>query len=175
MVDVAPEYRMEEIEVAEGCEGVGAHDRRHPGRCDHRRACARADGTFHPQPPSATVLSAGDVVMAMGTLRTVQRLEALFAPATARRRARDPGRRPARRGRGGGRRAWPTAGATKSPPTLERPKQAEHGDYATNAALLLAPLLKAPPREVAERLGGALRDRLGDAPGARRGRRARAS
>ena len=28
---------------------------------------------------------------------------------------------------------------------------------------MLAPLLKAPPREVAERLGGALRDRLGDA------------
>jgi arginyl-tRNA synthetase len=53
--------------------------------------------------------------------------------------------------------------ATKSPPTLERPKQADHGDYATNAALVLAPLLKAPPREVAERLGGALRDRLGDA------------
>jgi arginyl-tRNA synthetase len=54
-------------------------------------------------------------------------------------------------------------GSTKSPPTLERPKQAGHGDYATNAALVLAPLLKAPPRDVAERLGGALRDRLGEA------------
>ena len=54
-------------------------------------------------------------------------------------------------------------GSTKSPPTLERPKQADHGDYATNAALVLAPLLKAPPREVAERLGGALRDRLREA------------
>jgi arginyl-tRNA synthetase len=53
--------------------------------------------------------------------------------------------------------------ATKSQPTFERPKQADHGDYATNAALVLAPLLKAPPREVAERLGAALRDRLGDA------------
>jgi arginyl-tRNA synthetase len=52
--------------------------------------------------------------------------------------------------------------APKSRPTLERPKQADHGDYATNAALVLAPVLKAPPREVAERLGGALRDRLGD-------------
>ena len=29
-----------------------------------------ADGTFHPQPPAETVLNAGDVVMAMGTLRT---------------------------------------------------------------------------------------------------------
>ena len=53
--------------------------------------------------------------------------------------------------------------AGRSRPTLERPKQADHGDYATNAALVLAPVLKAPPREVAERLGGALRDRLGDA------------
>ncbi len=59
--------------------------------------------------------------------------------------------------------ALANGGSTKSPPTLERPKQADHGDYATNAALVLAPLLKAPPREVAERLGGALRDRLGDA------------
>jgi arginyl-tRNA synthetase len=54
-------------------------------------------------------------------------------------------------------------GSSKSRPTLERPKQADHGDYATNAALVLAPVVKAPPREVAERLGGALRDRLGDA------------
>jgi arginyl-tRNA synthetase len=54
-------------------------------------------------------------------------------------------------------------GVQRSRPTLERPKQAEHGDYATNAALVLAPVLKAPPREVAERLGGALRERLGDA------------
>jgi arginyl-tRNA synthetase len=54
-----------------------------------------------------------------------------------------------------------SGGGVKSP-TLERPKQADHGDYATNAALVLAPVLKAPPREVAERLSGVLRDRLGD-------------
>ena len=40
-----------------------------------------AEGNFQPQPPAETVLNAGDVVMAMGTLRTMQRLEALFAPA----------------------------------------------------------------------------------------------
>jgi arginyl-tRNA synthetase len=45
--------------------------------------------------------------------------------------------------------------------TLERPKRAEFGDYSTNAALLLAPVLGAPPREVAERLGAALAARLG--------------
>jgi arginyl-tRNA synthetase len=59
--------------------------------------------------------------------------------------------------------ALANGGAAMSRPTLERPKQADHGDYATNAALVLAPVLKAPPREVAERLGGELRDRLGDA------------
>jgi arginyl-tRNA synthetase len=59
--------------------------------------------------------------------------------------------------------ALANGGATKTPPTLERPKQADHGDYATNAALVLAPVLKASPREVAERLSGALRDTLGEA------------
>ena len=44
---------------------------------------------------------------------------------------------------------------------LERPPRADFGDYSTNAALLLAPGLGAPPREVAERLGGALQQRLG--------------
>ncbi len=45
--------------------------------------------------------------------------------------------------------------------TLERPRQAKFGDYSTNAALLLAPGLGAPPREVAQRLGEALSERLG--------------
>ena len=45
--------------------------------------------------------------------------------------------------------------------TLERPRRAEFGDYSTNAALLLAPVLGAPPREIAERLGAALQARLG--------------
>jgi len=80
VVDVAPEYRMEEIEVAPGCAGEGQPI------ADVRGGAIivgvrNADGSFHPQPPAETILSAGDVVMAMGTLRTVQRLEALFAPA----------------------------------------------------------------------------------------------
>ena len=45
--------------------------------------------------------------------------------------------------------------------TLERPRRAEFGDYSTNAALVLAPALGGPPREVAQRLGEALQDRLG--------------
>jgi arginyl-tRNA synthetase len=45
--------------------------------------------------------------------------------------------------------------------SLERPKKAGFGDYSTNAAMLLAPALGEPPRAVAERLGAALRERLG--------------
>ena len=54
------------------------------------------------------------------------------------------------------------AGAGRRPITLERPPRRDFGDYSTNAALLLAPGLGASPREVAERLGRALGERLGD-------------
>jgi arginyl-tRNA synthetase len=47
--------------------------------------------------------------------------------------------------------------------TLEHPRRPEFGDYATNAALLLARRLGTPPREIAERLGAALQARLGPA------------
>jgi arginyl-tRNA synthetase len=46
-------------------------------------------------------------------------------------------------------------------PTLERPPKAELGDYSTNAAMLLAPVLGTAPREVAERLCDALVAGLG--------------
>jgi arginyl-tRNA synthetase len=46
--------------------------------------------------------------------------------------------------------------------TLERPKKAGFGDYATNAALLLAPVVGAPPRDVAGQVGAELGARLGD-------------
>jgi arginyl-tRNA synthetase len=54
-------------------------------------------------------------------------------------------------------------GAPRSRPTLERPKRAGFGDYATNAAMLLAPVVSAPPRDVAGRVGEQLSERLGDA------------
>jgi arginyl-tRNA synthetase len=44
--------------------------------------------------------------------------------------------------------------------TLERPKQAGHGDYATNAALVLAPVVRRSPRDVAQDLQGELEGRL---------------
>lgn len=75
--EYAEEYRVEEIEIAAGAEGVGM------ALADVRGgaivAAIRRDGRFEPQPPPDTVLRAGDVVVAMGTPRTMDRLEALFA------------------------------------------------------------------------------------------------
>jgi arginyl-tRNA synthetase len=48
-------------------------------------------------------------------------------------------------------------------PGVERPKRAGQGDYATNAAMLLAPVLGAPPRVIAEQLGVGLMEVLSDA------------
>jgi arginyl-tRNA synthetase len=44
---------------------------------------------------------------------------------------------------------------------VERPKRAGQGDYASNAAMLLAPAVGKPPREIAGRLGEAISDALG--------------
>jgi voltage-gated potassium channel len=82
-LDVTAEYRLEEIAVDEGCEA-----------CDKTVEAIRggsvivglrrSDGTFEPQPPSSTVLRVGDVIMAMGTPRTLERLEtALASPQRA--------------------------------------------------------------------------------------------
>ena len=55
------------------------------------------------------------------------------------------------------------AGDADPPPVLQvdPPRQADHGDFATTAALLLSRRLRRPPREIAERL----RERLGTADG----------
>jgi arginyl-tRNA synthetase len=45
---------------------------------------------------------------------------------------------------------------------LERPPQAEHGDFSSNAAMLLAGSLGKPPREIAEQLSSELQQRLGE-------------
>ncbi len=47
-------------------------------------------------------------------------------------------------------------------PTLERPPKADFGDYSTNAAMLAAPVLGQPPRDIAARLGQELQAQLGD-------------
>jgi arginyl-tRNA synthetase len=52
-------------------------------------------------------------------------------------------------------------GGPRTPPTLERPRKAGFGDYSTNAAMLLAPLAGAPPRDIAAKLAEELGERLG--------------
>jgi arginyl-tRNA synthetase len=47
-------------------------------------------------------------------------------------------------------------------PMLSRPKRAGQGDYATNAAMLVAPVLGEPPKIIADRLGDSLRASLGE-------------
>ena len=44
--------------------------------------------------------------------------------------------------------------------SLERPPRPDLGDYSTNAAMLAAPLVGSPPREVAEKLASGLEERL---------------
>ena len=53
-------------------------------------------------------------------------------------------------------------GGAVAPPTLERPSKADFGDYSTNVAMLLAPVMGAPPREIAERVAEGLARTLGD-------------
>jgi arginyl-tRNA synthetase len=48
-------------------------------------------------------------------------------------------------------------------PSLERPPRVEFGDYSSNVAMLLAPALESKPRDVAERIGEALREAMGEA------------
>jgi arginyl-tRNA synthetase len=55
----------------------------------------------------------------------------------------------------------PPANGARAQITLERPRRAQFGDYSTNAALLLAPGAGVAPRELAQRLGDALQERLG--------------
>jgi arginyl-tRNA synthetase len=54
-------------------------------------------------------------------------------------------------------------GSPAKAPTLERPPQADLGDYSTNAAMMLAGALKQSPRNIAGQLGEALTGQLGDA------------
>jgi voltage-gated potassium channel len=79
VVDVDVEYRMEEILVGESCEAVGhtVGDIRGGAMI----VGLRRGPDFQPQPPAETTLLAGDVIVAMGTPTTLERLEALLQAA----------------------------------------------------------------------------------------------
>jgi voltage-gated potassium channel len=79
VVDVAPEYRMEEIEVTVGCEAAGH-------TVDEVRGAStivalRRDGGIEPQPGGETILHDGDVVVAIGKTEALEKLETQLAPS----------------------------------------------------------------------------------------------
>jgi voltage-gated potassium channel len=79
VVDVSPEYRMEEIEVTVGCAAAGR-------TIDQVRGAAtivalRRDGGVEPQPTPETTLRDGDVVVAIGETAALEQLETQLAPA----------------------------------------------------------------------------------------------
>jgi voltage-gated potassium channel len=76
VVDVDVEYRMEEIMVRDACEAVGhtVGDIRGGSMI----VGLRRGPDFQPQPPAETTLLPGDVIVAMGTPTTLERLEALL-------------------------------------------------------------------------------------------------
>jgi voltage-gated potassium channel len=82
VVDVDIEYRMEEIPVGDGCDGVGqtVGDIRGGSMI----VGLRRGADFQPQPPADTALLSGDVIVAMGTPSTLERLEGLLQAASAR-------------------------------------------------------------------------------------------
>jgi voltage-gated potassium channel len=78
--DVAADFRMEEIEVSPGCEGAGRPLEEVRGGAIVV-AVQHADGRLVPQPPGDTIVRDGDTLVALGTPRTLERLERLFQPA----------------------------------------------------------------------------------------------
>lgn len=76
VVDVDAQYRMEEIEVARACRALG----RTVGdiRGGSLIVGLRRGAEFEPQPPAETALQPGDVIVAIGTPPSLERLEALL-------------------------------------------------------------------------------------------------
>jgi len=77
-VNVIDDYRLEELEIAADAAGVG--QMLADVRGGSMIVAMRRDGQFQPQPPGDTVLRVGDVLVAMGTPKTMDRLEKLFEP-----------------------------------------------------------------------------------------------
>ncbi len=75
-VEVA-DYRMDEIEVSAGCEGVGRPIEEIRGAA-MIVALWQSSGTLQPQPAPETTIEAGDKLVALGTPDELERLEVLF-------------------------------------------------------------------------------------------------
>jgi voltage-gated potassium channel len=79
-LQIAPEYRVAEIEAQAGCAGIGQTIEDVRGS-SVIVALRRRNGPFLPQPPGDAVLRAGDTLIAVGTTATMDRLESLFTRA----------------------------------------------------------------------------------------------
>ncbi|HEV3047343.1 MAG TPA: TrkA family potassium uptake protein [Solirubrobacteraceae bacterium] len=82
VVDVDAEYRLEEISVGAGADGLG----KTVGdvRGDSMIVGLRRGPDFQAQPPADTQLRSGDVIVAMGTPGALERLEGVLGAAPAR-------------------------------------------------------------------------------------------
>jgi len=76
------DYRMEEIEVTPDCEGVGKTIEEVRGR-SMIVALRHQAGKLQAQPPPDTVISPGDMLVAIGSPGALERLEGMFQPARA--------------------------------------------------------------------------------------------
>ena len=81
-VDVA-DYRMEEIDVPDNCDGAGKTVGDVRGRTVIV-AVRHHDGGLDPQPSPQTTINPGDMLVALGSPEALERLETLFQPASAR-------------------------------------------------------------------------------------------
>jgi voltage-gated potassium channel len=73
------DYRMEEIEVSPACGGVGKPIEEIRG-ASVIVAVRRADGRLEAQPDPRSVIEAGDMLVAIGTPESLERLETVFQP-----------------------------------------------------------------------------------------------
>jgi voltage-gated potassium channel len=77
------DYRMEEIEVSAPCEGIGKTVEQVRGD-SVIVALRRTDGRLEPQPAPQSVIDEGDMVVAIGTPASLERLEGVFQPIALR-------------------------------------------------------------------------------------------
>ena len=134
-----------------------------------------ADGSFQPQPPAERVLSAGDVRDGHGHRAHDGPPRARCSPRAARARGGlvtpVADLRAAVEAAAAG--LWPTAGRRRRARRSSAPSRPSTATTRPTRRCCWRRCSEAPPREVAERLGGALRDAPRRRAGARRGRRPR--
>ena len=78
------DYRLEEIDVPQACSGIGRTVEDVRGEAVIV-AVRRADGRLEAQPDPGSVVSSGDMLVAIGTPAALERLESAFQPITAQR------------------------------------------------------------------------------------------